>query len=148
MKLLRMDNVSVIVKDLPAAIAFFQALGLVLEGQMPVEEAWAGRVCGIPGMKVDIAMLRMPDGRGGVELSAFREPQAISPSPAKAPVNTLGLRRLMFAVEGIDKVVEKLKAHGAELVGGIENYEDLYKLCYLRGPEGILIALAEELKRG
>jgi catechol 2,3-dioxygenase-like lactoylglutathione lyase family enzyme len=114
MKLLRMDNVSIIVKDLPRMIAFFEALGMVLEGQAPVEEAWAGRLCGIPGMKVDIAMLKTPDGLHRVELSRFRQPAVLNGVPDDAPVNTLGLRRLMFSVEDIDAMAAHLRAHGAE----------------------------------
>jgi catechol 2,3-dioxygenase-like lactoylglutathione lyase family enzyme len=145
MALKRMDNVSIIVEDLEAAIAFFTELGLELEGQAMVEGEWADRVIGIEGMKADIAMMRAPDG-GRLELSQFQRPAAITPEPQNAPVNTLGLRRVMFTVDDIDDTVARLQAKGAELVGEIAQYEDVYRLCYLRGPEGVLVGLAEELK--
>ncbi len=140
-----MDNVSIVVDDLPAAITFFLELGLELEGESPVEGRSVDRLVGLEGVQADIAMMRTPDGHGRVELTRFRTPAAISAEPNHAPVNTLGIRRIMFAVEDIDDVVARLRAHGAELVGEVTKYEDVYRLCYLRGPEGILIALAEEL---
>ncbi len=140
-----MDNVSIIVDDLAGAIAFFTALGLKLEGQMPVEGRWVDRVLGLEGVKVENAMMRTPDGHGGVELSKFDRPAAISPEPKNAPVNTLGIRRIMFAVDDIDDMVARLQKAGAELVGEVAQYEDKYRLCYMRGPEGILVALAEQL---
>jgi catechol 2,3-dioxygenase-like lactoylglutathione lyase family enzyme len=141
-----MDNVGIIVEDLAAMIAFFVELGLELEGEMPVEGGWADRVVGLDGMRVNMAMMRTPDGHSRLELSQFKRPAAIRPEPWNAPVNTLGIRRIMFAVDDIDDVLARLLAHGAELVGEVEQYEDLYRLCYVRGPEGILIALAEELR--
>lgn len=143
-KLLRMDNVGIMVDDLKAMIAFFLELGLELEGETTVEGAWVDRIIGLTDAKCDIAMLRTPDGHSRIELSRFHRPKAIR-SDEKAPVNTLGLRRLMFAVTDIDDVIVRLKRHGAELIGEVVNYEDIYRLCYLRGPEGIMIALAEQL---
>ena len=112
---------------------------------MPVEGRWVDRVLGLEGVKVENAMMRTPDGHGGVELSKFDRPESISPEPKNAPVNTLGIRRIMFAVDDIDDMVARLQAAGAELVGEVAQYEDKYRLCYLRGPEGILVALAEQL---
>lgn len=143
-KLLRMDNVGIMVDDLKAMIAFFLELGLELEGETTVEGAWVDRIIGLTDAKCDIAMLRTPDGHSRIELSRFHRPKAFR-SDEKAPVNTLGLRRLMFAVTDIDDVIARLKRHGAELIGEVVNYEDIYRLCYLRGPEGIMIALAEQL---
>jgi catechol 2,3-dioxygenase-like lactoylglutathione lyase family enzyme len=145
MTLRRMDNVSIVVDDLPAAIAFFVELGMELEGEAPVEGPSVDRLLGLQGVQTDIAMMRTPDGHSRVELTRYRRPAALSAQPKNAPANTLGIRRIMFAVEDIDDVVARLRAHGAELVGEVTKYEDLYRLCYLRGPEGILIALAEEL---
>ena len=141
-----MDNVSIIVDDLAGAIAFFTELGLKLEGQMPVEGRWVDRIVGLDGVQVDIAMMRTPDGHGRVELTKFHRPAAISAEPKNAPVNTLGIRRIMFAVDNIDDTVARLQAAGAELVGEVAQYEDKYRLCYVRGPEGILVALAEQLR--
>lgn len=143
-KLLRMDNVGIMVDDLKAMIAFFLELGLELEGETTVEGAWVDRIIGLTDAKCDIAMLRTPDGHSRIELSHFHRPKAIR-SDEKAPVNTLGLRRLMFAVTDINDAIARLKRHGAELIGEVVNYEDIYRLCYLRGPEGIMIALAEQL---
>lgn len=140
-----MDNVSIIVEDLATMIVFFTELGLILEGQTRVEGPWVDNVIGLENAQADIAMMRTPDGHSRLELSQFQRPAVITPEPKNAPVNTLGIRRIMFAVKGIDAVVERLRAHGAELVGEIAQYEDKYRLCYVRGPEGILIALAEEL---
>lgn len=142
--LLRMDNVGIVVEDLKAAIAFFVELGLELEGETTVEGQWVDRVVGLKGVRSDIVMMRTPDGHSRLELSKFQKPTAISTEP-NIPVNTLGIRRIMFAVTDIDDVVTRLKKHGAELVGEVAQYEDIYRLCYLRGPEGIMIALAEEL---
>ena len=141
----RMDHVSIIVDDLPAAIAFFTTLGLALEGEMPVEGPWVDRLNGLEGVQVDIAMLRTPDGHGGVELTKFRSPELVRAEPAIAPPNTLGLRQIMFAVEDLDDTVTRLRTHGAELVGEMVQYEDKYRLCYMRGPASIIVALAEEL---
>ena len=148
MTLLRMDNVGVVVEDLKGAIAFFAELGLKLEGEMPIEGQWADRVVGLEGMRVDIAMMRTPDGHSRLELTKFHKPAAISAGPKNAPPNVLGIRRIMFAVDGIDDVLARLRTHGAELVGEVAQYEDMYRLCYVRGPEGILIALAEQLTPG
>jgi len=145
MTIKRMDHVSVIVDDLPAAIAFFTTLGMALEGQMPVEGPWVDRLNGLEGVHVDIAMMRTPDGHGKVELTQFRNPELVKAEPAIAPTNTLGLRQIMFAVEDLDDTVARLRAHGTQLVGEMVQYEDKYKLCYVRGPAAIIVALAEEL---
>jgi catechol 2,3-dioxygenase-like lactoylglutathione lyase family enzyme len=141
----RMDNVLIVVDDLDAAIAFFEALGLELEGRMTVEGPWVDRTIGIDNASSDIATLKTPDGHGRIELDKFHRPAAITPDPHPAPVNTLGLRRIMFAVDDIDAALARLQSRGAELVDEIVNYEDIYRLCYVRGPEGILIGLAQEL---
>jgi len=145
MTLKRMDNVGVVVDDLAAAVAFFKELGLELEGEAQVEGRSVDRLVGLDGVLSDIAMMRTPDGHGRVELTKFRRPAADSTAPNNAPPNTLGIRRIMFAVEGIDDVVARLRAHGAELVGELVQYENSYRLCYVRGPEGILVALAEKI---
>jgi len=144
-KLLRMDNVGIVVDDLKAAVAFFVELGLELEGEMTVEGQWVDRVVGLDGVRNDIAMMRTPDGHSRLELMKFHRPTAISAEPTNAPVNTLGIRRIMFAVDDIDDVVTRLQKQGAKLVGEVAQYEDMYRLCYLRGPEGIIVALAEQL---
>lgn len=143
---MRMDNIGIIVDDLKAAIDFFSELGLELEGQQSVEGRWVDQVIGLENVRVDMAMMRIPDGHGRIELSKFHTPAAISSEPKNAPVNTLGIRRIMFAVEDVDEVLARLQARGAELVGEVTQYEDKYRLCYVRGPEGILIALAQQLK--
>jgi catechol 2,3-dioxygenase-like lactoylglutathione lyase family enzyme len=145
MTLLRMDNVLIVVDDLEAATAFFVELGMELEGKMPVEGRWVDRVIGLDSARQDVAMLRTPDGHGRLELTKFKRPTALRAEPTNAPVNTLGIRRIMFAVDDIEAVLARLRTHGAELVGEVEQYEDLYRLCYVRGPEGIIVALAEEL---
>lgn len=145
MTLQRMDNVLIVVEDLEAAIAFFVELGMELEGRTVVEGPWADRVVGLDGVRADIAMLRTPDGHGRVELSRFHSPPAVRAEPQDAPSNALGIRRIMFAVEDVDDVVERLQAHGAQLIDEIAQYEDAYRLCFVRGPEGILIGLAEQL---
>jgi len=142
--LLRMDNVGIVVEDLKAAIAFFVELVLELEGETTVEGQWVDRVVGLNGVRSDMVMMRTPDGHSRLELSKFQKPTAISAEP-NIPVNTLGIRRIMFAVTDIDDVVTRLKKHGSELVGEVAQYEDMYRLCYLRGPEGIMVALAEQL---
>lgn len=144
-KLLQMHNVGIVVDDLKAAIAFFAELGLELEGQTTVEGQWVDRIVGLNGVRSDIAMMRTPDGHSRLELSKFQRPMATSVE-LNAPVNTLGIRRIMFTVEDIKEVLARLQAHGAELVGEIVQYEDMYLLCCIRGPEGILIALAEPLR--
>ena len=140
-----MDNVGIVVEDLKAAIAFFVELGMELEGEAPVEGRWVDRVVGLDDVRLDIAMMRTPDGHGRLELTKFHTPTAVSVEPKNAPANTLGIRRIMFAVEDIEGVLARLRAHGAELVGALERYEEAYRLCYVRGPEGIIIALAEQL---
>ena len=144
-KLLRMDNVLIVVEDLEAAKAFFAELGLELKGQTVVEGPVVDRVVGLNGVRADIVMMRTPDGHGGVELTRFHTPPAIRAEPANAPSNTLGIRRIMFTVSDIDEVVGRLRRHGAEVVGEIAQYENIYRLCFLRGPEGIIIGLAEPL---
>lgn len=139
-----MDNVGIVVDDLKAAIAFFVELGLELEGETTVEGLWVDRTVGLDGVRSDIAMLRTPDGHGRLELSKFHTPPATAIEP-NAPVNRLGMGRIMFAVDDIEDVVSRLQSKGAELVGEVTQYEDMYRLCYLRGPEGIIIALAEQL---
>lgn len=139
----RMDNIGIVVEDLTATIAFFEALGLELEGRMLVEGEWAGRVTGLPGQRVEIAMMRTPDGHGRIELSRFLEPEVVA-DHRRAPVNALGYLRVMFEVDDIDGTLERLDKFGAELVSAeVVNYENVYRLCYLRGPEGILVGLAE-----
>ncbi|MEU5930689.1 MULTISPECIES: VOC family protein [Streptomyces] len=145
MTIQRMDNVLIVVDDLEAVIAFFVELGMELEGKGPLEWRGAERVIGLDDVRQDIAMLRVPDGHGRVELAKFHRPKAITPEPKDAPANTLGLRRIMFAVGDIEAVVARLRAQGAELVGEIVQYENIYRLCYVRGPEGIVVGLAEQL---
>src|SRR5437762_1030926 len=145
MTIKRLDHVSVVVDDLAAAIAFFTALGMTLEGEMPVEGPWVDRVNGLESVQVDIVMMRTPDGHGRLELTKFRNPKLVEIEPAIAPPNTLGLRSVMFTVESVDDTVARLRANGAELVGEVAQYEDKYRLCYMRGPAGIIVALAEEL---
>jgi catechol 2,3-dioxygenase-like lactoylglutathione lyase family enzyme len=145
MTIQRMDNVGVVVDDLAAATAFFVELGLELEGEAPVAGPWVDGVTGLDDVRVDIAMLRTPDGHGRLELTKFRTPAAVSAYPGSAPPNTLGLRRVMFAVDDINDTVARLRGHGAELVGRVEQYADSYRLCYVRGPAGIIVALAEQL---
>jgi catechol 2,3-dioxygenase-like lactoylglutathione lyase family enzyme len=141
----RMDNILIVVDDLEAATAFFVELGMELEGKAPVEGDWADRVVGLDGVRADIVMMRTPDGHGRVELTKFHTPSAISSEPQNAPANTLGIRRIMFAVEDIEDVIARLRTHGAELVGEVAQYEDSYRLCFVRGPEGIIVGLAEQL---
>ncbi len=145
MALQRIDNVGIVVEDLEAATAFFVELGMELEGEVPVEGRWVDRVVGLEQVRVDIAMLRSPDGHSRLELTKFHHPTAISAGPENAPANTLGIRRIMFAVDGIEDVVARLQARGGELVGEIAQYENSYRLCYLRGPAGIIVALAEQI---
>ena len=140
----RMDNVGIVVDDLDAATAFFAELGLELEGRAPVEGDWADGVTGLRGMRVEIAMMRTPDGHGRLELSRFVAPPVVE-DHRRAPVNALGYLRVMFTVEDIDDTVDRLRKRGATLVGDIVRYEDLYRLCYVRGPDGILVGLAQQL---
>ena len=146
MTLKRMDNVLIVVDDLDAAKAFFVELGMQLEGEMPVEGPWVDLVVGLENVRAEIAMMRTPDGHGRVELTKFHAPTAIGAEPKNAPANTLGIRRIMFAVDDIDDVLARLRAHGAELVGEVARYENMYRLCFIRGPEGILVGLAEQLR--
>ena len=145
MTLRRMDNVLIVVDDLEAAIALFLELGMELEGQTQVEGEFVDRTVGLEGVRADIVMLRTPDGHGRVELTRFITPPAVSSEPHPAPANTLGIRRIMFAVEDIDDVVARLRNHGAELVGEMAQYGDSYRLCFVRSPEGFIIGLAEQL---
>lgn len=143
----RMDNVGIVVKDLDATIAFFTELGLALEGRMPIDGEWAGRVTGVRGQRVEVAMMRTPDGHSRVELSRFDAP-AIASDHRAAPVNSLGYLRVMFTVEDIDDTLARLVKMGASVVDEVVNYENIYRLCYIRSPEGILIGLAQELEKG
>ena len=146
MTIRRMDNILIVVNDLEAAKAFFIELGMELEGETQVEGPWVGSVIGLKDVRADISMLRTPDGHSRVELTKFHTPPAIRDGSESAPANALGIRRIMFNVEDLDDVVNRLcKNHGAELVGEIAQYQDIYRLCFLRGPEGILLGLAEEL---
>ena len=147
MTIKRLDHIVVVVDDLAAAIDFFTALGMTIEGQMPIEGAWVDRVNGIEGVQVDIVMMRTPDGHGKLELTKFHNPKLVELKPAIAPPNALGLRSVMFAVDSVDETVARLRAKGGELIGEIAQYEDVYRLCYMRGPGGIIVALAEELSR-
>lgn len=144
MTVTRMDNVGIVVEDLDSAIAFFIELGLILEGRMFIEGEWSGRVTGLHGQRVEVAMMRTPDGHSRLELSRFDAP-AIVADHRSAPVNSLGYLRVMFAVDDIDDTVARLRPLGAKIVDEIVNYEDVYRLCYIRGPEGILIGLAQQL---
>ena len=144
MALKRLDNVGIVVDDLPATIAFFRELGLELEGQAMVEGEWAGRVTGLPNQRVEIAMMRTPDGHSRLELSRFLTPPPVA-DHRTAPVNALGYLRIMFAVEDIDDTLARLRKLGAQLLGEVVQYEGVYRLCYIRGPEGLLIGLAQEL---
>jgi catechol 2,3-dioxygenase-like lactoylglutathione lyase family enzyme len=145
MTIQRMDNVLIVVDDLEAAIAFFVELGMELEGKTQVEGDSVDRTVGLDGVRADIVMMRTPDGHGRVELTKYHTPSAIRSEPQNAPANTLGIRRIMFAVDDIDDVVARLRTHGAELLGEVAQYEDSYRLCFVRGPEGIIIGLAEQL---
>ena len=146
MTIKRLDHISVVVvDDLAAATAFFSELGLELEGEAAVEGESVDRVNGIESVQVDIVMMRTPDGHGRLELTKFRNPKLVEIEPAIAPPNALGLRSVMFTVESVDDTVARLRANGAELVGEVAQYEDKYRLCYMRGPAGIIVALAEEL---
>jgi len=144
MTLNRMDNVGIVVEDLDATIAFFAELGLVLEGRSLIEGEWAGRVTGVRGQRVEIAMMKTPDGHSRLELSRFLAPATVA-DHRRAPVNALGYLRVMFAVEDLDDTLTRLKKLGATVVDEVVDYQGIYKLCYIRGPEGILLGLAEEL---
>ena len=140
----RMDNVGIVVDDLPAAIAFFRDLGLELEGRAMIEGDWSGRVTGLRDQRVEIAMMRTPDGHSRLELSRFLAPPVVA-DHRNAPVNALGYLRVMFAVDDLDDTLARLRKHGAQLVDEVVRYEDVYRLCYIRGPEGLLIGLAEQI---
>ena len=144
MTLKRMDNVLIVVDDLEAVKAFFLELGLKLEGETTVEGPLVGSLIGLKDVRATLAMMRTPDGQG-IELDKFHTPNAIRFGPVDAPVNTVGIRRIMFAVDDVEEVLARLRTHGAELVGEVVQYEDMYQLCYIRGPEGIIVALAEQL---
>ncbi len=146
MTLKRIDNVLIVVEDLEGAKAFFTELGMELEGEMTVEGPWVDKTVGLEDVRATNAMMRTPDGHGGIELSKFHRPPAVGAEPANAPANTLGIGRIMFAVDDIDDVVARLRKQGGELVDEIVQYEDIYRLCFMRGPEGIIIGLAEELR--
>ena len=139
-----MDNVGIVVESLDDAIAFFTELGLELEGRAMIEGEWSGRVTGVRDQRVEVAMLRMPDGHGRIELSRFVHPAVVA-DHRRAPVNALGYLRVMFAVDDLDETLARLREHGAEVVDEVVQYEDVYRLCYIRGPEGILIGLAEQI---
>jgi catechol 2,3-dioxygenase-like lactoylglutathione lyase family enzyme len=145
MTIQRMDNVAIVVEDLDVAIAFFTELGMELEGEATVEGRSVDRLVGLEGVRTDITMMRTPDGHGRLELTKYHTPAAVGAEPENPPPNTLGLHRVMFAVDDIDDTVARLRAHGAELVGELEQYENSYRLCYVRGPEGIIVALAEQI---
>lgn len=145
MMIYRMDHAGVVVEDLAAAIAFFVELGLELEGEAAVEGEWVDQIVGLDGVRADIAVVRTPDGHGRVELSTFHRPVATSIAP-RAPMNTPGIPRLTFVVDAVDDVLDRLRAHGAELVGEVAQYGDVYRYCYVRGPDGIIIGLVEKLK--
>ncbi|HEX7887868.1 MAG TPA: VOC family protein [Ramlibacter sp.] len=144
MALKRMDNVGIVVENIDAAIEFFTELGLELEGRAPIEGAWADGVTGLPNMRVEIAMMRTPDGQGRIEISRFLAPPVVA-DHRSAPVNSLGYLRIMFTVDDIDATLARLGKRGAKLVGELVQYQDSYRLCYIRGPEGILIGLAQEI---
>src|ERR1700729_1181654 len=144
MALKRLDNIGIVVDDIESTIDFFQELGLELEGRATIEGEWAGRVTGLVDQHVEIAMMRTPDGHGRLALSRFLHPPAVA-EPRNAPVNALGYLRVMFAVDDIDETLERLRKRGAQLVGDVVRYQDAYRLCYIRGPEGLLIGLAQEL---
>jgi len=141
-----MDNVLIVVDDLEAAKAFFTELGMELEGETTVEGPSVDRLIGLQNVRATLALMRTPDGHGRIELDKFHTPEAIRTGPEKAPVNELGIRRIMLSVEDLDEMVARLLAHGAELVGEVVQYEDTYRLAYIRGPEGIIVGLSEQLK--
>ena len=145
MTIKRLDHISVVVDDLEAAIAFFTELVMTVEGRAPIEGPWVDRINALENVQVDIVMMKTPDGHGRLELTKFRNPTLIEVTPAIAPPNALGLRSVMFTVDSVDDTVARLQAIGAELIGEVAQYEDIYRLCYMRGPAGIIVSLAEEL---
>ncbi|GAA1409743.1 VOC family protein [Catellatospora coxensis] len=140
-----MDNVGIVVDDLDAAVAFFTELGMELEGRSLIEGSWAEKVVGLGDMRSEVAMMRVPDGPGRLELVTYHSPKMVTPTPAVTPPNTLGLHRVMFAVDDLEDTLARLRRHGAEPVGEVSRFEDSYLLCYLRGPSGIILALAQQL---
>ena len=142
-----LHHASVVVHDLEAAVAFFTALDMTVEGRARIEGPWVDRINGLEGIQVDIVMMKAPDGEGRLELTKFLNPELVEVRPAIAPPNAPGLRSVMFTVDSVDDTVARLRPHGAELVGGVEQYENIYRLCYVRGPAGIIVALAEDLRR-
>jgi len=145
MTLQRLDNVGIVVEDMDGAITFFTELGMELDGRAQIEGPWADQSVGLDGIRSEIAMMRVPDGHGRLELAKYHTPAAIRPEPANPPPNTLGLHRVMFAVDDIDDTIARLRAHGAELLGEVAQYESIFRLCSLRGPAGIIVALAEQI---
>jgi catechol 2,3-dioxygenase-like lactoylglutathione lyase family enzyme len=145
MTIQRMDNVAIVVDDLNAAEAFFSELGMEVEGKAQIEGRFADRTVGLDGVRTDIVLMRTPDGHGKLELTEYHTPHAIGAEPPNPPPNTVGLHRVMFAVDDIDDTITRLRAHGAELLGEVAQYEDTFRLCYLRGPAGIIVALAEQI---
>ncbi len=145
MTIKRLDHVSVVVDDLAAAVAFFTALGMMIEGEARIEGEWVDRINALEGIEIDVVMMQTPDGHGRLELTKFHHPQLVEVEPAIAPPNTPGLRSVMFTVESVEDAVARLRPHGGELIGEVVEYEETYKICYLRGPAGIIVALAEEL---
>lgn len=145
MTIKRMDHVSVVVDDLASAVDFFTALGMTKEGEAPIEGPWVDRINGLENIRVNIVMMRTPDGQGKLELTKFHNPKLVELSPAVAPPNALGLRSVMFAVNDVDDTVHRLREKGGELIGEVVQYENQYRLCYMRGPAGIIVSLAEEL---
>ncbi len=145
MAIQRMDNVGIVVDDLDAAVGFFTELGMELEGRAEIEGIWADQTVGLDGVQSEIAMMRTPDGHGKLELATYRRPAPSDPEPQSLPPNTIGLHRVMFAVDDIDDTIARLRTHGAELLGEVARYEDIFRLCYLRGPAGIIVALAEQI---
>ena len=145
MTIQRMDNVGIVVDDLDAAVAFFTELGMELEGRMRIEGSWAGKVVGLDDMRTEIAMMRIPNGPGRLELATYHNPKAVAPTPEDTPVNTIGLHRVMFAVDDLEDTLARLRPYGAELLGEVAQYENIYLLGYLRGPAGIIVTLAEQI---
>ncbi|MES2304258.1 MAG: VOC family protein [Gemmatimonadota bacterium] len=145
MTIKKLDHISVVVDDLAQAVAFFTALGMTSVGEAPIEGEWVDRINGLQGIRVNIVMMRTPDGHGQLELTKFHSPELVTLDPAIAPPNALGLRSVMFNVENVDETVARLRAHGATLLGEVVQYGDQYRLCYVRGPAGVIVALAEAL---
>jgi len=145
MAIKKLDHVSVVVEDLAAGIAYFTALGMTVDGKAPIQGPWVDRINALENVQVDIVMMRTPDGNGRLELTKFHNPKLVDVEPAVAPPNALGLRSIMFNVDSVDETVAALRAHGGELVGEVAQYEDKYRLCYMRGPGNIIVALAEQL---